>query len=79
MIEELKSTKLAHKVGGRFKLTALIQKRLNELVQGARPLIENTEGKTLLEIVIQEILEDKIAADTQDGQSSKVDAEKERL
>jgi DNA-directed RNA polymerase subunit omega len=79
MIEELKSTKLVHKVGGRFKLTALIQKRLNELVQGARPLIENTEGKTLLEIVIQEILEDKIAADTQDGQSSKVDAEKERL
>lgn len=79
MIEELKSTKLAHKVGGRFKLTALIQKRLNELVQGARPLIENTEGKTLLEIVIQEILEDKIAADEQESRFGKVDTEKEKF
>ena len=63
MIEELKSTELINKVGGRFKLTALVQKRLDELVQGARPLIEDTEGKTMLEIVIQEILQDKIAID----------------
>jgi DNA-directed RNA polymerase subunit omega len=63
MIEELKSEKLVNKVGGRFKLTALVQKRLGELLQGARPLIENTEGKTALEIVIREILEDKITAE----------------
>jgi DNA-directed RNA polymerase subunit omega len=77
MIEELKSTNLIDKVGGRFKLTALIQKRLDELVQGARPLIEDTEGKTMLEIVIQEILRDKITAETKDSRSSKPDEEKD--
>ncbi|MBW7989489.1 MAG: DNA-directed RNA polymerase subunit omega [Planctomycetes bacterium] len=63
MIEELKSEKIVNKVGGRFKLTALVQKRLSELLQGSRPLIEDTEGKTMLEIVVQEILQDKIAID----------------
>jgi DNA-directed RNA polymerase subunit omega len=77
MIEELKSTDLINKVGGRFKLTALIQKRLDELVQGARPLIEDTEGKTMLEIAIQEILQDKITAETQDSESTKLDEEKD--
>jgi len=63
MIEDLKSTDIINKVGGKYKLTALIQKRLDELMQGARPLIEDTEGKTQLEIVVQEILQDKIAID----------------
>lgn len=60
MIEKLKSTDLVRKAGGRFKLTALIQRRLEELAQGSRPLIENTEGKTQLEIVVEEIAQDKI-------------------
>jgi len=64
MIEELKSTEIVNKVGGRFKLTALIQKRLGELMEGSRPLIENAEGKTPMEIVVQEILQDKITIDT---------------
>ena len=63
MIEELKNIELVEKVGGRFKLTALIQKRLMELMQGSRPLIEDTEGKSQLEIVIEEIKRDKIAID----------------
>ena len=63
MIEELKNKDLVNKVGGRFKLTALIQKRLSELVRGSRPLIEDTEDKTMIEIVVQEILQDKIAID----------------
>jgi DNA-directed RNA polymerase subunit omega len=63
MIDELKSQELIDKVGGRFKLTALVQKRLSELMQGSRPLIKDTEDKTMLEIVIQEILQDKIALD----------------
>ena len=63
MIEDLKNVDLIKKVGGKYKLTALIQKRLLELMQGSRPLIENTEGKTKLEIVIQEILQDKITAE----------------
>ena len=60
MIEDLKDTKIIDKVGGKYKLTALVQKRLTELMEGARPLIENTEGMTRLEIIIQEILQDKI-------------------
>ena len=63
MIDELKSEKIINKVGGKFKLTALVQKRLSELMQGGRPLIKDIEGKTMLEIVIQEILQDKIAID----------------
>jgi DNA-directed RNA polymerase subunit omega len=62
MIEALKSDEIVNKVGGRFKLTALIQKRMLELMDGARPLVER-EGLTDLETVIQEILQDKIAID----------------
>jgi len=36
---------------------------LGELLQGARPLIEDAESKTMLEIAVQEILQDKIAVD----------------
>ena len=61
MIKHLKDTALVKKVGGKFRLTSLIQKRLRELMEGSRPLIEDTEGLTQLEIVIKEIIEDKIA------------------
>ena len=63
MIEALKSEELVEKVGGRFKLTALIQRRLVELVQGQRPLVERQRGMTNMEVAIQEILEDKISID----------------
>lgn len=62
MIEALKSDAIIDKVGGRFRLTALIQKRRLELMQGARPLVD-TAGKTEMEIVIQEILEGKVGID----------------
>ena len=62
MIEELKEEKLVKKVGGRFKLSALIQKRLIYLNKGARAFVE-TDKKDKLSIVIQEILEDKIYLD----------------
>ena len=63
MIEEFKNSDIVDKIGGKFKLSALIQKRMVELMQGARPLIENIEGKTMMEIVVAEIMEDKIAID----------------
>ncbi len=59
MIEALKSEEIVDKIGGRFKLTALIQRRLQQLVEGARPLVDR-DGRTDLEIVIEEILQDKI-------------------
>jgi len=62
MIDALKSDEIVNKVGGRFKLTALIQKRMLELMDGARPLVERG-SMTDLEVVIQEILQDKIAID----------------
>ena len=62
MIEALKSDEIVNKVGGRFNLTALIQRRMLELMDGARPLVERG-GLTDLETVIQEILQDKIAID----------------
>lgn len=60
MIEALKSDAIVNKVGGRFKLCCLIQRRLVQLLEGARPLVER-DGRTDLEIVIQEIMEDKIS------------------
>ena len=61
MIEALRSDDIVKKLGGRFKLCALIQRRMKELVvDGARPLVER-EGRTDLELVIEEILQDKIA------------------
>ena len=62
MIEALKSDEIVDKVGGRFKLCALIQRRLINLMEGARPLVER-EGRTDLELVIEEILQDKITLD----------------
>ena len=59
MIESLKHDDIILKIGGHFKLAALIQKRWLELLQGARPMVD-PEGKTEMEVVIQEILEGKI-------------------
>ena len=75
MIEALRSEELVKKVGGKFRLTALIQKRLIELLQGARPLVERARGMTDMEVVIQEILEDKIAIDYE---SSLIDPPEEK-
>jgi DNA-directed RNA polymerase subunit omega len=59
MIEHLKSDEIVNKVGGRFKLCALIQRRLVELMEGARPLVER-QGRSDLEVAIEEIAQDKI-------------------
>lgn len=64
MIEALKSDEIVKKVGGRFKLTSLIQRRRLELLEGARPLVERRQGMTDMEVVIEEILQDKITLDT---------------
>lgn len=63
MIEALRSEDIVNKVGGRFKLTALIQKRMVEIMQGSRPLVDRKKGMTDMEVAIQEILEDKIGID----------------
>lgn len=59
MIEALKSDAIVEKMGGRFKLCSLIQRRLVQLMDGARPLVDR-EGRSDLELVIEEILQNKI-------------------
>lgn len=76
MIEALKSDEIVQKMGGRFKLTALIQRRLKELVvDGARPLVER-QGRTDLELVIEEIVQDKITADWSEAEYTVTEVEK---
>jgi len=62
MLDDLKEEGIVNKVGGRFKLSTLIQKRMVALNTGARPLVDmKTPDK--MSIVIQEILQDKIFLD----------------
>ena len=62
MLPEFKEEEIVNKVGGRFKLSALIQKRLVALNRGARPLVE-LPTKNQMEIVVAEIMQDKISLD----------------
>ena len=64
MLNELKEEAIVEKVGGRFKLSTLIQKRLVALNAGARPLVQ-LDTKDQMAVVIQEILQDKIFLDTE--------------
>ena len=63
MIDALKEEEIVNKVGGRFKLSTLIQKRLVQLNAGSRPLVE-IDSDNKMEIVVEEILLDKIFLDT---------------
>ena len=59
MIEALKDDKIVNQLGGRFKFTALIQHRVRELMDGARPLVER-DGRNDFEVAVQEVVEGKI-------------------
>lgn len=65
MIEALKSDEIVDKVGGKFKLCVLIQRRVVQLMEGARPLVERN-GRSDLEIAIEEIRLNKIEAEWSD-------------
>jgi DNA-directed RNA polymerase subunit omega len=62
MLDDLKEEGIVNKVGGRFKLSTLIQKRMVALNTGAKPLV-NLKTADKMAIVIQEILQDKIYLD----------------
>ncbi len=82
MIEALLSDDLVEALGGRFKLTALIQRRLAEIVMDARPLIDRqtADGRHLsnLELVIEEIRQHKITIDWEASGLPKPAAPKKR-
>ncbi len=59
MLDPLKDEYIVEKVGGRFKLSTLIQKRLVQLNSGSRPLVEaGLQAKVMT--VLQEVTRDKI-------------------
>jgi DNA-directed RNA polymerase subunit omega len=62
VLDDLKEEAIVNKVGGRFKLSTLIQKRMIMLNTGARPLVE-VRGGDRMATVVQEILQDKIYLD----------------
>lgn len=63
MLDDLKEEAIVNKVGGRFKLSTLIQKRMVALNQGAKQLVDlKTSDK--MQIVVAEILQDKIYLDS---------------
>ena len=59
MIEGLVREDVVKSVGGRFKLTALIQHRVRELMEGARPLVER-QGRGDIELAVEEVAQGKI-------------------
>ncbi|MBQ3454479.1 MAG: DNA-directed RNA polymerase subunit omega [Thermoguttaceae bacterium] len=68
-MDELRDEKLIEKVGGRFRLSALIQKRLAALNEQGRSLLTSDElaKRDNLQIVIQEILQNHIYLDESDN------------
>lgn len=62
MLDEFREDEIARKVGGRFKMTSLIQKRMVALNRGARALVD-LQTKDLMQIVVAEIMNDKIYLD----------------
>ncbi|MEI6256349.1 MAG: DNA-directed RNA polymerase subunit omega [Planctomycetota bacterium] len=63
MIDDLREEEIVNKVGGRFKLSTLIQKRMVALNAGGRPLVD-IDSNDRMQIVIEEIKQDKIYLDT---------------
>lgn len=63
MLEEFREDLIVRKVGGRFKLSTLVQKRMVALNRGARPLVD-LQTKDLMQVVVAEIMTDKIYLDT---------------
>jgi DNA-directed RNA polymerase subunit omega len=77
MLEELKEEGIVNKVGGRFKLSTLIQKRMVALNRGSKPLVE-LQTKNPMEIVVQEILQDKIYLDLSGNVQERASADEGR-
>jgi len=76
VIEALKSDEVINKVGGRFKLAVLIQRRLVDVTFGA-PLLVERGDMTLMEAVVQEVLEGKITLEPRDRMAEALGEEEE--
>jgi DNA-directed RNA polymerase subunit K/omega len=70
------------KLGGAFKLTVLLQKRVREIIRGASPLVPVTPDLSPIDIALKEILDDKIGlgdgVSPVDGESDKSERKKKK-
>ena len=54
MAKDIEIGGLVEEFGGEFRLTAICQKRMKELVRGARPLVDVPRGRVdILDVVIR--------------------------
>jgi len=74
MIEALKDDRVINELGGRFKFTSLVQHRVRELMEGARPLVER-QGRSDIEVAVQEIVEGKITLQLEEDPETAADDE----
>jgi len=74
MIEALKDDELVRRVGGKFRLASMIQRRWRQLMDGARPLVERS-GRTDLEIVIEEVRRGLLTYDSEPDAGAAAPAE----
>jgi DNA-directed RNA polymerase subunit omega len=63
MIRKYEIMDLTKRMGGRFKLTVLIQKRVQELVHGAAPLVQEDRSRSVIDTAVEEILQGKVSLD----------------
>jgi len=57
-----------------FRLTAVVQRRLRELVKGARPMVEvGRDRRDLLDIVLRELTDGKIEPTEEMAEPASVD------
>ena len=63
MLDEFREDDIVRKVGGRFKLSTLVQKRMVALNRGAQALVD-LPTRDLMETVVAEVKQDKIYLDT---------------
>ncbi len=63
MLDEFREDDIVRKVGGRFKLSTLVQKRMVALNRGAQARVD-VPSRDLMETVVAEVKQDKIYLDT---------------
>jgi DNA-directed RNA polymerase subunit omega len=66
MLNEFREDDIVRKVGGRFRLSTLLQKRMVALNRGSTPLVD-LQTRNLMEIAVAEIMQDKIYLDDSDN------------
>ena len=66
MLNEFREDDIVRKVGGRFRLSTLLQKRMVALNRGCTPLVD-LQTRNLMEIAVAEIMQDKIYLDDSDN------------